>query len=313
VGSGLIYAVIIGMWAAYFIPRWLRRHEELSEARSVEKFDQAMRILSRKEATPDQRYVVMPPRPGQPPRAASAVRRRGSSADGRRPSRSADVRRPSRSVAVRRRRVLAGLLLTTLVVGVATPLTPMPWWSPLVGLGALLAFLVHLRRQARTSRDVSRARAAVRKRARSRLVRFEAVERLRTVRRELAEERADEERRWREAEEAERRLREEEERARVAAEAGWNPVPVPLPTYVSKPVVPRRGPTIDLTNPGVWTAAQAEPAAQAEQATGEPATTPPRQRTAEPPPHGAMSTLLDDAEDADLQLDAIIERRAVND
>ena len=52
------------MWAAYFIPRWLRRHEELSESRSVEKFDHAMRILSRRESrSPDQRYVVMPPRP----------------------------------------------------------------------------------------------------------------------------------------------------------------------------------------------------------------------------------------------------------
>jgi hypothetical protein len=291
VGSGLIYAVIIGMWAAYFIPRWLRRHEELSEARSVEKFDQAMRILSRKEATPDQRYVVMPPRPDQPQRAAAPSRR--------------GTRRPSRSVAIRRRRVLAGLLLTTLVVGVATPLSPLPWWSPIVAVGTVFAFLAHLRRQARTSREVSRFREAVRRRSRSRLIRFEAVERLRAVRRELAEERAEEERRWREAEQAEQRLREAEERARAAAEAGWNPVPVPLPTYVNKPVVPRRGPTIDLTNPGAWTEAQA--------ATAGPASAPPQQRQADPVSRGAMSSLLDDADDAGLQLDAIIERRAVND
>jgi hypothetical protein len=301
VGSGLIYAVIIAMWAAYFIPRWLRRHEELSEARSVEKFDNAMRILSRKEATPDQRYVVMPPRPGHAPRA--------------------QVRRPSRrsgSAAVRRRRVLAALLLTTLVVGVATPLSPLPSWSLLVALGTVLAFLVHLRRQVRTSREVSRTRDAVRRRSRSRLLRFEAVERLRTVRRELAEERAEEERRWQEAEEADRRLREAEEQARAAAEAGWEPVPVPLPTYVSKPVAPRRGPAIDLTNPGAWTAAQAAPAAGAStQATtaspAEATSTPPKQRGADRAGLGGISRLLDDADDADLQLDAIIERRAVND
>jgi hypothetical protein len=139
-------------------------------------------------------------------------------------------------------------------------------------------------------------------------MRFEAVERLMTVRRELAEERAEEERRWQEAEEAERRLREEEERARAAAEAGWNPVPVPLPTYVSKPVAPRRGPTIDLTNPGAWTQATQAPSTPREQ----PPSAPPQQRTTADRP-AAMSTLLDDAADADLQLDAIIERRAVND
>jgi len=63
VGSGLIYAAIIVMWALYFIPRWLRRHEELSESRSVEKFEHSMRVLSRREPTADQRYIVMPPKP----------------------------------------------------------------------------------------------------------------------------------------------------------------------------------------------------------------------------------------------------------
>ena len=84
VGSGLIYAAIIVMWALYFIPRWLRRHEELSESRSVEKFDHAMRILSRRDPTPDQRYIVMPPKPEplapparpQPPVARSSERGR---------------------------------------------------------------------------------------------------------------------------------------------------------------------------------------------------------------------------------------------
>jgi hypothetical protein len=291
----LIYAVIIVMWAAYFIPRWLRRHEELSESRSVEKFDNAMRILSRREPTPDQRYVVMPPRPEEARRAP----RRPATARGR---------GPSRSVAVRRRRVLAGLLLTTLVATVLAPLTALPGWAPVAALVSCAGYLVHLRLQARSSREVSRVRAAVRKRSRSRLMRFEAVERLMTVRRELAEERAEEERRWREAEEAEQRLREAEERARAEAEAGWSPVPVPLPTYVSKPVAPRRAPAIDLTDPGAWTEAQVA-ARVSEQA----ASAPPQQRTATVGRPAAMSSLLDDAADAELQLDAIIERRAVND
>jgi hypothetical protein len=58
-------------------------------------------------------------------------------------------------------------------------------------------------------------------------------------------------------------------------------------------MAPRRAPAIDLTNPGAWTEAQATPPAASRPA--------------------AMSVLLDDADGADDQLDAIIQRRAVND
>lgn len=292
-GSGLIYAVLIVIWAAYFIPRWLRRHEELSESRSVEKFDKAMRILSRREPTPDQRYVVMPPRPEQP-RAIPAQRSRPR-------------QRVRASVAFRRRRVLAGLLLTTLVTSVATPLSPAPWWAPMAALGLVLAYLVHLRRQARSRHEVSRTRKTIRERSRSRLMRFDAIDRLMTVRRELAEERAAEQRRWQEAEEAEERLRAEEAERRRVEEEGWSPVPVPLPTYVSKPMAPRRAPSIDLTNPGEWAQAQA---------TAPSADVVVEEQPERPPAAGrqaAMSVLLDDADAAEDELDAIIERRAVND
>jgi hypothetical protein len=298
VGSGLIYAVIIVMWAAYFIPRWLRRHEELSESRSVERFDHAMRILSRRDPVGDQRYVVVPPRPEPAPGDRGSL-----------PAQRDRRRRPPVSpVAMRRRRVLAALMMLTLVTGAVVPLTPAPWWSPLVGLGAVVLFLVHCRLQARTSRAVSRTRDAVRKRSRSRLMRFDALDRLMTVRRELAEDRAAEERRWAETEEAYAREREAEERRAAAEAQGWQPVPVPLPTYVSKPMAPRRAPTIDLTRPGAWSEAQGATAggeaAPFDQTTG-PDPTPGRQ-----PP---MSALLDDAEDADDQLDSIIRPRAVND
>ena len=281
VGSGLIYAVLIAMWAAYFIPRWLRRHEELSESRSVERFDRAMRILSRKDPTPDQRYVVMPPRPAD---AAHPARRS-------RPA-PARTRRPA-SVAVRRRRVLAGLLLTTVLVAAVSPLTAVPWWAAAVGLALVVGYLVHCRLQARTRHQVHRTRAAVRKRSRSRLMRFDAIERLMTVRRELAEERAAEELRWQEAEAAERVVREEEERRRAEAAAGWSPVPVPLPTYVSKPVAPRRA-----VVPGQPSEAATHPAPPAPQ---------PAASTA------GLDRLLDDAAEAEDELDAIITRRAVND
>jgi hypothetical protein len=298
VGSGIIYAVIIVMWAAYFIPRWLKRHEELSETRSVEKFDHAMRILSRRETTPDQRYVVMPPRPEAPP----------SSLPARSPvpaQRSAPVRRRVGKAAIRRRRILAGLLVTTLLVGALTPMTPVPWWVPALLLLVTVADLVHLRVQVRRSREVSRTRKAARQGVRSRLMRFDALDRLMAVRREMAEDRAAEEARWAATEEVMRVEREAEERRAAEQAAGWQPVPVPLPTYVSKPMAPRRAPSIDLTRPGAWSEAQL-PGARVEQQ-------PFDQHSERRPVQASMSALVDDADDADGQLDAIIERRAVND
>lgn len=46
-GSGIIYAVVAVIWIAYFVPSWLRRHDEVSESRSVERYRSAMRVVSR--------------------------------------------------------------------------------------------------------------------------------------------------------------------------------------------------------------------------------------------------------------------------
>ncbi len=42
--SGLIYLIIIGMWVAYFLPRWISTHED-SSGRTGEKFKSAMRVV----------------------------------------------------------------------------------------------------------------------------------------------------------------------------------------------------------------------------------------------------------------------------
>jgi hypothetical protein len=248
----------------------------------------------------------MPPRP-----EAAEDDRRTTYA---RPSVPAQRARPPRSavsrVTMRRRRVLAVLLFATLVTAATVPLTAVPWWGPLIALAVTLAYLVHCRLQARTRRDVSRTRDAVRKRSRSRLLRFDAIERLMTVRRELAEERAAEEQRWLEAEQADERLREAEEKRAAEAAAGWQPVPVPLPTYVSKPMAPRRV-TVDLTRPGAWSEAHADSSGTHSTPDSQvPEQSEPREAASGRAP---MSALLEDAADAEDQLDAIIAPRAVND
>jgi hypothetical protein len=166
-------------------------------------------------------------------------------------------------MAIRRRRVLAALVLLNLVVAAITPITPVPWWAPLVVVLGLLVDLAHLRVQQRRRRELTRTRHAVRTRLRSRLRRADSAERIAEARQLLAERRAAAETERVEAERVAREItRRDAERA-----AGWQPTPVPLPTYVTKPVAPRVGRAIDLTQPGAWTEAQG-PAASASASAG---------------------------------------------
>jgi hypothetical protein len=60
--SPVIILGLVLMWACVLVPMWLRRHDEVEETRSVDRFSTAMHTLSRREARIDERYVVMPHR-----------------------------------------------------------------------------------------------------------------------------------------------------------------------------------------------------------------------------------------------------------
>jgi hypothetical protein len=47
--TGLIYIVIIALWAAVLIPMWLRRHDRISEVRSTARFENSMARLGRQD------------------------------------------------------------------------------------------------------------------------------------------------------------------------------------------------------------------------------------------------------------------------
>lgn len=47
--SGLIYAGIVGAWAVYLVPVWLRREEQLNQAREKARYAAAIRTLGRPE------------------------------------------------------------------------------------------------------------------------------------------------------------------------------------------------------------------------------------------------------------------------
>ena len=340
----MIYAAIILMWAAYFIPLLLRRHEELSESRSAERFSRAMRILSRREPTPDQRYVVMPARPASSfpvPRPRSRLvepqpstpRPSTPQPSTVRPStlrpsapRPAAGRRPARratSLAVRRRRILAALLLATVVTSLLAPVTPVPLWPGVALLVLTVADVVHLRVQQRRRTELARTRASVRRRTRSRLRRFDSAERIVAARRSLAHERAATEAARRAAEEAAREAARVDAERRAAEAAGWRPVPVPLPTYVTKPKAPRVGPALDSLIHGLrghghgsQEPARAEPADAASSQEPFDQTAPVAGGHQESPSYDQRYPVVPGADGSvgDDDLDALIERRrAVND
>ena len=43
--SGLIYLAIIGMWVAYFLPRWVHNKNEFS-GKHVERYKSALRVVA---------------------------------------------------------------------------------------------------------------------------------------------------------------------------------------------------------------------------------------------------------------------------
>ena len=104
--TGLIYVVIIALWAAVLIPIWLRRHDQISEVRSTARFSSAMRSLGKESAVP-----------GTSSRA--------------------------REVAAKRRAIIMGVLSAALAVTLGLAVANLvPRWSPIVLAVTVLAYVI---------------------------------------------------------------------------------------------------------------------------------------------------------------------------
>lgn len=235
--SAVIYAAIVVMWAIVLVPMWLRRHDAATESRSVERFSTAMRTLSRRtHGTPGRRYVVMPRRTAGTMSVhvtGAAVAATASS----RPVRPAVS--PSRMAMVRRRRRTTMVLLATVTLTALLALVGVfPWLVQIVFDLVLLAFLAHLRTQARrvaaearqrrrapvAARPAAAARAATARSARPAPAAAVA---------EHAAVAATVDVSWTEELRAGSAFEVE-----VEADDSWQPVPVPPPTYTLKPPAP---------------------------------------------------------------------------
>ena len=222
VGSGLILLVIVGAWLAVLVPMALRSHETSASLTSVDRFSDAMRVLSRRDS--ERRTVVVPR-----PRAAGPA-----------------VAGPS--VAERRRRTLLVVVGSALLsLGLALFGVPLMLGIHVLCDVLLVGFVVHLRRQAilkaeRTARQRVRAAARPAAAAAPAAPRVTGIPDVMPRRPEplgitlpAPAARYDE--------------------AVVAVDTSWSPVPVPPPVYVGKPVAPSRPPRVlDLTKPGEWSA-----------------------------------------------------------
>ncbi|MEU0986471.1 gephyrin-like molybdotransferase receptor GlpR [Streptomyces sp. NPDC005953] len=315
--SGLIYAVIVGAWAAYLVPMWLRRQDELNEARPTERFSTAIRLLSGRGAM-ERRYAkelrerteTQPPSDVDP----DAVTDRLSSVDVRafaaprtevrvpapavaeppaparqrpRPSRAATERARRSKVLARRRRTTVMLFLAFTFGAIAAAVGGLGLlWVPAVPAVLLSVYIMYLRAQERRRfvvvMDRRQAEAAAarlrdnrprRQQPASPPARHEApdargphhshnphgddsapspepapVSPQEAGRRALVEQTDHAE--W---------VDQQRDRGPAGGDS-WDPVPVPLPTYVTAPVAPRATSGVDMNDPETWSSARSSTA-----------------------------------------------------
>jgi hypothetical protein len=219
--TGVIFAAIAIAWLAYLVPHFVRRREgePVEESDPADRFSESIRIVRHGTAPLlDQDLAEIKSYEVSTPQTRRAAIR--------------DLRRLERLAASRRRRVLIALMgVLSIVVGVAA-VGVAPWWSVTVPGGLLLTFVLV-------------ARISVHLMHRSLDARYEAISNgsnektvflgVRQVSRRAEPESA---------------RRAKTEPAKPAA-ALWDPVPITVPTYVSKPLAPRTVRTIDLSGPSV--------------------------------------------------------------
>ena len=330
--SGLIYAVIVGAWAAYLVPMWLRRQDELNEARPTERFSTAIRLLSGRagmerryakdlqarsteEGEPvadasdavtdsvDVRAFAMPPTrpqaradvpvqaqapgraqpareqaeapaPAPAPTPAPAPARKRVPAARRSPSEEAALARARRMKALARRRRTTVMLFIAFTLGaVVAAVGGLAFlWAPGVPAVLLSAYIAYLRSQERRrfayQMDRRRAEDAaerLRERARQPRRRPAATEadadesdegRAQDTDPGLSALAADRRALVEQTDHAEWVDQQRERQRRPGHGDSWDPVPVPLPTYVTAPVAPRATADVDLGAPDTWSSAR---------------------------------------------------------
>jgi hypothetical protein len=273
--TGLIYAAIVVVWAVVLIPLALRRHDHAARSHSIERFSSAMRVLARRGSASESGSIAIaaPDRLARPSLSHEHLPAALDVAAPRRPTRAA-----MKAAAARRRRVLTILLVLTVVVVALSAVGMLPAYAAAAPFALVVGFLWLARRQVRKASDsywqhLSDSRPepsnVVRRDAHASAARVDASEGV--VRVGAAESEEDTVGISREDLAAAAGATRVEAVALATADGGslWDPLPITLPTYVDKPAAARSVRTIDLGEPGTWSAghsaADSETAATAEE------------------------------------------------
>ena len=224
--SGLIFVALAVAWAAYLIPKALRHHDEVVRGRSVDRFSQSLRVLARREPVSARkaRLVVTP--------AGATTGTTQPSAGEASPDEPAAARRlATRRATRRRRRVLTLLLLSLVAVGAVCATGRLVWPYLAIPASLLVVWLVACRLMVKRER-------AWQPHVLAEPADLDPVEGDETA--------------------PTGSITPVAPAAEASADGLWDPVPVTLPTYVSKPPARRTVRTIDLDSTGVWTSGRSE-------------------------------------------------------
>lgn len=296
--SGLIVAFVVALWAAYFVPLVLRRHDEASKNSSLDHEGAQRRVVEPRRAVvaAEESLVTRPaaPAPKAPTETSPAVDRTSPAVD-RQPAR--PTREAARIAARRRRHVLLTLIAVLAVLAGLAVARLVPAWTPAIGAGLIVAWLVLCRVMVRQERGIAgtgggplrsagravwrvargvagllggigrRLGGAVSTRRPGPVAPVAAAgdEELTVVVSHQVEEHDPDHRHVMETDAplAADALDEQLQIAvpSVSASTGeplWDPLPVTVPTYVTKPRAGRTVRTIDFSQPGTWTSGHVE-------------------------------------------------------
>jgi hypothetical protein len=261
----LIIAFVVAVWAAYFVPLVLRRYDEASKNASVESSGSQSRVIARPAAKPTAAVaepVIEPASSVVEPVEAAPVAEKVAAPTAR------TLDRPAARLAARRRRrtLLTLLAVTALVGGLAGAAVIAPFWVA-APVALVVAWLVACRIQVRSELGIARIKTP------------KTPKQPKVDKKKAALSAHDEEQtivvsgqfedinpgRKHQMEDLPLEANALDDQIVIAVpsvsttgEALWDPLPVTLPTYVTKPRAGRTVRTIDFGQAGAWTSGHIE-------------------------------------------------------
>lgn len=215
--SGFIYLIILGMWVAYFLPRWITSHED-SSGKSAERYKSAMRLVSDSGVT-----TAVP---------------------------DVEAKLNKKAKIAQRRLIFSALSIFFLTVLLGVVIGFIPSTVLAIPTSAFAIYLVNVRRQVVAEQFRARRLKALAQISTAEVITQSREKITFSSRVDFKENLTDH---WIPLID---RIDSAGVVVIPKDEIGWQPTAVPKPTYATAPKAVSSKRVIDLTVPGAWTAAQ---------------------------------------------------------